>query len=105
MASIFTYDPDPPRVSSPWLKCEVASRKGTPISKSELKGRVSSGLSEPGFSFSASTGTTPLPGLLSDYNITKLEPEPQTGPAEYKLHLLLRPRRSEERRVGKECPV
>lgn len=93
MASIFTYDPDPPRVSSPWLKCEKVSQKGTPISKPGLKGRVSSGLSEPGISLSATTGSTPPPGLLSDYNITKLEPEPQTGPAEYKLHLLLRPRR------------
>lgn len=93
MASIFTYDPDPPRVSSPWLNCEEGTRKGTPISKPELKGRVSSGLSEPGVSSRALIGSTPPVGLLSDYNITKLAPEPQTGPAEYKLHLLLRPRR------------
>lgn len=33
------------------------------------------------------------PGSLSDYGITKLEPEPQEGPTEYKLHILLRPRR------------
>ncbi|KAL2819684.1 hypothetical protein BJX63DRAFT_418662 [Aspergillus granulosus] len=31
--------------------------------------------------------------FLSDYGISKLEPEPQEGPTEYKLHLLLRPRR------------
>lgn len=30
---------------------------------------------------------------LSDYGISKLDPEPQEGPTEYKLHLLLRPRR------------
>lgn len=33
------------------------------------------------------------PDSLTDYGITKLEPEPQEGPTEYKLHLLLRPRR------------
>jgi GTPase len=53
MASIFTFDPDPPRVSSPWL---------TP------------------------RASTPAP-------ITRLEAEPQEGPTEYKLHLLLRRRR------------
>ena len=31
---------------------------------------------------------------LSEYGISKLIPEPQEGPVEYKLHLLLRPRRS-----------
>lgn len=31
---------------------------------------------------------------LADYGIDRLEPEPQEGPIEYKLHLLLRPRRS-----------
>lgn len=53
MASIFTFDPDPPRVSSPW---------------------------------STPRASTPAP-------ITKLEAEPQEGPTEYKLHLLLRKRR------------
>ena len=32
--------------------------------------------------------------LLSDYGIANLIPEPQGGPVEYKLHLLLRPRRN-----------
>jgi len=32
--------------------------------------------------------------LLSDYGVTQLEAEPQDGPTEYKLHLLLRPRRA-----------
>lgn len=34
------------------------------------------------------------PGHLSDYGVTKLKAEPQEGPTEYKLHLLLRPRRA-----------
>ncbi|CDM34599.1 Protein synthesis factor, GTP-binding [Penicillium roqueforti FM164] len=83
MASIFTYDPDPPRVSSPWS---------------------TSGSSTPQINVSASRGlavrtrssTSPLgvdPDLLSNYGISKLEPEPQEGPTEYKLHLLLRARR------------
>lgn len=33
-------------------------------------------------------------GLLKDYNVRKLDPEPQTGPVEFKLHLLLKPRRT-----------
>lgn len=36
---------------------------------------------------------TPPPELLTDYKVTKLEPEPQETSTEYKLHLLLRPRR------------
>ena len=36
----------------------------------------------------------PSAALLVDCGITKLEAEPQEGPTEYKLHLLLRPRRS-----------
>ncbi|KAA8564345.1 hypothetical protein EYC84_011289 [Monilinia fructicola] len=31
---------------------------------------------------------------ISEYGVTKLEAEPQEGPTEYKLHLLLRPRRT-----------
>ncbi|KND90311.1 GTP-binding protein 2 [Tolypocladium ophioglossoides CBS 100239] len=67
MASIFTYDPDPPRVSSPWLAPEDATGQAPKRS--------------------------PAPGLLSDYGVTKLQAEPQQGPTEYKLHLLLKPRR------------
>ncbi len=37
---------------------------------------------------------SPPAALLVDCGITKLEAEPQEGPTEYKLHLLLRPRRS-----------
>ena len=36
----------------------------------------------------------PPPVYLADCGITKLEAEPQEGPTEYKLHLLLRPRSS-----------
>ncbi|KAJ5720869.1 uncharacterized protein N7483_008803 [Penicillium malachiteum] len=83
MASIFTYDPDPPRVSSPWStsgsstpQVNVSGNRGLAI-----RTRSSSALNTGNHDF------------LSDYGITKLEPEPQEGPTEYKLHLLLRPRR------------
>lgn len=83
MASIFTYDPDPPRVSSPW------STTGT--STPQLNATNGRGLAI------RTRSNTNLdradPDSLSDYGITKLEPEPQEGPTEYKLHLLLRPRR------------
>ncbi|KAL9000710.1 MAG: hypothetical protein Q9169_000746 [Polycauliona sp. 2 TL-2023] len=39
-------------------------------------------------------GQMPVATLLADYGIQRLGPEPQDGPTEYKLHLLLRPRRS-----------
>lgn len=74
MASIFTYDPDPPRVASPWLTPADSPKPSTP---------------QPPVSSS-----TPPSGLLADYGVTRLEAEPQEGPTEYKLHLLLRPRRT-----------
>jgi len=77
--SVFTFDPDPPKVSSPWLK--PADPSSAPTAKGRLpirRGSVES-------------------GVLSDYGVTKLEAEPQDGPTEYKLHLLLRPRRKYER--------
>ncbi|CAG7989338.1 unnamed protein product [Penicillium nalgiovense] len=83
MASIFTYDPDPPRVSSPWS----TSGSSTP----QINASGSRGLA-----IRTRSSTTPLrvdPDSLSNYGISKLEPEPQEGPTEYKLHLLLRPRR------------
>lgn len=76
MASVFTYDPDPPRVSSPWILAEDAD------------GSQGSGAAV------TQTPFQPQTGLLSEYGVTKLGPEPQTGPIEYKLHLLLRSRRS-----------
>ncbi|KAF4949602.1 hypothetical protein FGADI_8798 [Fusarium gaditjirri] len=76
MASVFTYDPDPPRVSSPW----------TPLSESgKDEGGMGTELRRP--------AQEPQPGLLSEYGVIKLQAEPQEGPTEYKLHLLLRPRR------------
>ncbi|KAI2965569.1 hypothetical protein CBS147323_5741 [Aspergillus niger] len=82
MASVFTYDPDPPRVSSPWS----TSGSSTPQvaatgNRTVPRARSSTNLDRAD------------PDLLSDYGITKLDPEPQEGPTEYKLHLLLRPRR------------
>jgi hypothetical protein len=76
MASIFSYDPDPPRVSSPWLTPSDSPKPSTPQPKDR-----------------PSTSTSPPSGLLADYGVTRLEAEPQEGPTEYKLHLLLRPRR------------
>ncbi|MCJ1336316.1 hypothetical protein MMC09_001592 [Bachmanniomyces sp. S44760] len=76
MASVFTFDPDPPRVSSPWLKLTASTThldvNVVPVRLEELQ----------------------KPALLADCGLEKLEAEPQEGPTEYKLHLLLRPRRS-----------
>ena len=74
MASIFTYDPDPPRVSSPWLAPQASPNPSTLQSNDGVQ--------------------SPPPSLLADYGVTRLEAEPQEGPTEYKLHLLLRPRRA-----------
>ncbi|KAK3906959.1 GTP-binding protein 2 [Staphylotrichum tortipilum] len=76
--SVFTFDPDPPRVASPWLR--PGDSDGSTASDRSLARKGAAGL-----------------GQLSDYGVTKLEPEPQDGPTEYKLHLLLRPRRKYER--------
>ncbi|MCJ1362718.1 hypothetical protein MMC16_001824 [Acarospora aff. strigata] len=78
MASVFTYDPDPPRVSSPWL----------------VSGTKSDGSADPPLvKRHASSTANARCILLADCGITKLEAEPPEGPTEYKLHLLLRPRR------------
>ena len=74
MASVFTYDPDPPRVSSPWP---------------EPCGSMLSNFSAPKHNKADLRRLT----VLADCGITRLEAEPQEGPVEYKLHLLLRPRR------------
>lgn len=72
MASIFTFDPDPPRVASPWLTPETSTPKER-----------------------TATGTDPeFSDVEFNPTISRLEAEPQEGPTEYKLHLLLRPRRS-----------
>jgi len=82
MASIFTFDPDPPRVASPWSTPETSTPKERPAQ-----------------GINTATGSE-LSDLQSqddvEFNpmISRLEAEPQEGPTEYKLHLLLRPRRS-----------
>jgi hypothetical protein len=79
MASIFTFDPDPPRVSSPWTT--------PPGGRTDSPKRQQNGISP-----KASAGDK---APVTEYtSITRLEAEPQEGPTEYKLHLLLRRRRS-----------
>lgn len=75
--SVFTFDVDPPQMASPWLR---------PADSDTATG--SGNHTEP--------GATVHSGSLADYGVTKLEAEPQEGPTEYKLHLLLRPRRRYE---------
>lgn len=78
MASVFTFDSDPPSVSSPWPTHPTTNgRAGLGAEASVHAGR-----------------DMPLVMELAEYGITRLESEPQEGPTEYKLHLLLRPRRS-----------
>ncbi|KAK8873715.1 hypothetical protein PGQ11_004229 [Apiospora arundinis] len=76
MASVFTFDPNPPRVSSPWLKSEDSTKN------------------------SGTGGSSPSshdePNQAGGLDIDRLEAEPQEGPIEYKLHLLLRGRRKYE---------
>ncbi|KAK7519970.1 hypothetical protein IWZ03DRAFT_398660 [Phyllosticta citriasiana] len=87
MASIFTFDPDPPRVASPW---------STPRSLTPQKPTSSAGTAatlRPNNAV-ATSGLTPCAVLETDSSVIKLDAEPQEGPTEYKLHLLLRPRRS-----------
>src|SRR5271168_4714635 len=79
MASIFTYDPNPPRVSSPWA---------TPGS---LTPRLSSATNRTVHAHSHRISSSPI--YLNDSGLSHLEAEPQEGPTEYKLHLLLGPRR------------
>lgn len=75
MASIFTFDPDPPKVASLWSGFGCATSPGNCFFPERNLGGL----------------PIPLPLLLEDQGITKLAPEPQEGPIEYKLHLLLRP--------------
>ncbi|KIW24560.1 uncharacterized protein PV07_10269 [Cladophialophora immunda] len=70
MASIFTYQEEPPRIHSPW------STPGTSTPQPLH-----------------SLDNPPSGGHHVTQGLVKLEPERQDGPTEYKLHLLLRPRR------------
>ncbi|KAH9220372.1 hypothetical protein DL95DRAFT_357511 [Leptodontidium sp. 2 PMI_412] len=81
MASIFTYETEPSRVSSPWLTPTDTPKPSTPQPTDQ-------GLA---------TVVSPSSARLVDHGVTRLEAEPQDGPTEYKLHLLLRPRRNYSR--------
>jgi len=87
MASIFTFDPDPPRVSSPWTKSTFDELSKSPKPLLGM-GSLPSRLGYQGKD-DAVTNITDTMGYIK-----RLEAEPQEGPTEYKLHLLLRRRRS-----------
>ena len=72
MASLFTYETDPIRLRSPWP--EVVN----PVDTGRRGGE---------------SAEVPQVESIFNYNISKLESEPQEGPVEYKLHLMLRSRR------------
>ena len=78
MASIFTFESEAPRVASPWPNTRIELLE----SNVEHDHRLIAGLE------------MPPAELLANCGFSKLEAEPQEGPTEYKLHLLLRPRRS-----------
>ena len=82
MASIFSYETEPIKVASPWPFSPSWKEE-----RSDLSGAVQ------GPHHLAGIGL-PTAALLKECGATKLEAEPQEGPIEYKLHLLLRPRRS-----------
>lgn len=91
MASIFTFDPDPPRVSSPWATPPVGNSTRSSTPQHHAQPSLANLTAHPGHVGSAES----LETLALDYtSITRLEAEPQEGPTEYKLHLLLRRRRS-----------
>lgn len=77
-ASIFTYETEIPRVSSPWIRQLEAAKSSNEASDSE----------------NILTANAPAASLDVHDGVTRLEAEPQDGPVEYKLHLLLRPRRN-----------
>ena len=82
MASIFTFETKPATVASPWPQ---ASPKPS-----------ASGVTNQANSSHTSIAGMTVTGVetLAGYNTSKLQAEPQDGPVEYKLHLLLRPRRT-----------
>ena len=78
MASIFTYETEIPRVSSPWVRQPGAARPGSGRRSDELD----------------VCRDRPFTNLDVQGKVNRLEAEPQEGPVEYKLHLLLRSRRN-----------
>lgn len=90
MASIFTFDPDPPRVSSPWATPPAGNGISSPVLQQAVKPIPSRlGLSDD----QKTLASTQIP-IIDHTTVTRLEAEPQEGPTEYKLHLLLKRRRS-----------
>ncbi|KAF2444055.1 hypothetical protein P171DRAFT_432139 [Karstenula rhodostoma CBS 690.94] len=88
MASIFTFDPDPPRVSSPWARA-------TPPPEAQPRPELTQKPNSVGPILISKKRKDDDSLSTLDYSaITRLEAEPQEGPTEYKLHLLLRKRRS-----------
>ena len=83
-ASIFTFDPDPPRVASPWLQGPGTDHAhGGPSQYGRTSAADIEDVESPTRRRVGSSGR----------KVTRLQAEPQEGPVEYKLHLLLRPRR------------
>ncbi|KAF2641365.1 hypothetical protein P280DRAFT_311071 [Massarina eburnea CBS 473.64] len=84
-ASIFTFDPDPPRVASPW----AAATPPGPTQPDSRSAQLRHEATECNIAFDG----TRIP--IQEFTpVFKIEAEPQEGPVEYKLHLLLRGRRS-----------
>ncbi|KAF2751619.1 P-loop containing nucleoside triphosphate hydrolase protein [Sporormia fimetaria CBS 119925] len=91
--SIFTFEHDPPRVSSPWATPPLAPQSNRRLPQASASGLTRSSFGDARVSAVEGSG------------ITKLEAEPQDGPTEYKLHLLLRRRRSFARTTtGRQIP-
>jgi GTPase len=84
MASIFTFDPDPPRVASPWHDVQNGGSASPAGALQKPKQRSSTG---------QRYAVTRSEGSDTEAAVPRLQAEPQEGPVEYKLHLLLRPRR------------
>ena len=84
MASIFTFEPDPPRVASPWHDVQNGGAASPAGALQKPKQRSSTGQR---YAVARSEGSDTEPA------VPRLQAEPQEGPVEYKLHLLLRPRR------------
>ena len=84
MASIFTYDPDPPRVASPWLRGGNQDAADSTTAKTET--HLTSVMND-------TAALSLREASERSQGVSRLEAEPQDGPVEYKLHLLLRPRR------------
>jgi hypothetical protein len=89
MASIFTFDPDPPRVSSPWTAARSLPGQLSQYRLVQESTESPDIAAENSIAFDGSR----LP-ILDHTPMIRIEAEPQEGPVEYKLHLLLRKRRS-----------